>query len=48
MILQNLSNKNNRDFDNTDKVMAFDVTDAPVAKRDATWSRLPNALVNSH
>jgi len=48
VILQNLSNANNRDYDHTDKVMAFDVTDAPFSKKDPTWSRLPNTLVNSH
>jgi spore coat protein A len=48
VVLQNLSNDNNRDFDHTNKVMAFDVTDAPVAKRDHTWNRIPHLLVNSH
>ena len=47
VVLQNLSNDNNVDYDHTDKVMAFDVTDAPVDKRDATWSRIPNLLSNS-
>jgi FtsP/CotA-like multicopper oxidase with cupredoxin domain len=48
VVLQNLSNPNNRDYDHTDKVMAFDVTDAPFSKRDGTWNRIPDALVNSH
>jgi len=48
VILQNLSNPNNRDYAHTDKVMAFDVTDAPFSKRDGTWNRIPDALVNSH
>ncbi|MGH3355032.1 MAG: multicopper oxidase family protein [Nocardioidaceae bacterium] len=48
VVLQNLSNPNNVDYDHTDKVMAFDVTDAPVDKRDATWNRIPGTLVNSH
>jgi FtsP/CotA-like multicopper oxidase with cupredoxin domain len=47
VILQNLSNDNNRDYDHTDKVMAFDVTDAPFSKRDPTWRRVPDTLVNS-
>ena len=48
VVLRNLSNQNNRDFDNTDQVMAFDVTDAPFSKRDHTWNQLPDTLVNSH
>jgi FtsP/CotA-like multicopper oxidase with cupredoxin domain len=48
IVLQNLSNQNNRDFDHTDKVMAFDVTDAPVDKRDPTWNRIPQTLADSH
>nr|MDQ4007645.1 multicopper oxidase domain-containing protein [Actinomycetota bacterium] len=48
VVLQNLSNPNNRDFAHTDQVMAFDVTDAPFSKRDATWRRMPDRLVNSH
>jgi FtsP/CotA-like multicopper oxidase with cupredoxin domain len=48
VILRNLSNPNNRDFANTDKVMAFDVTDAPVDRRDHTWRRIPDRLVGSH
>jgi FtsP/CotA-like multicopper oxidase with cupredoxin domain len=46
VVLRNLSNPNNRDFENTDKVMAFDVTDAPVSKRDHTWRQIPNTLVS--
>jgi spore coat protein A, manganese oxidase len=30
VVLRNLSNHNNHDYDNTDVAMAFDVTDAPV------------------
>jgi FtsP/CotA-like multicopper oxidase with cupredoxin domain len=48
VVLRNLSNDNNRDYDNTNQVMAFDVTDAPFSKRDHTWNQLPDALVNSH
>jgi spore coat protein A, manganese oxidase len=48
IVLQNLSNDNNRDFDHTDKVMTFVVTDAPFSKRDATWRRIPDTLENSH
>ena len=47
VVLRNLSNKNNRDFANTDQVMAFDVTDAPFSKRDHTWNQLPDTLVGS-
>jgi FtsP/CotA-like multicopper oxidase with cupredoxin domain len=47
VVLQNRSNPNNVDFDHTDKVMAFDVTDAPFSKKDGTWNRIPDRLVNS-
>jgi spore coat protein A, manganese oxidase len=45
VVLRNLSNDNNRDFANTDQIMAFDITDAPFSKRDHTWSRMPDTLV---
>jgi FtsP/CotA-like multicopper oxidase with cupredoxin domain len=48
VVLRNLSNPNNVDYADTDKVMAFDVTDAPVDKRDGTWNRIPQVLVSSH
>jgi FtsP/CotA-like multicopper oxidase with cupredoxin domain len=48
VVLQNLSNENNIDYDHTAKVMAFDVTDEPFSKRGDTWNRIPDALVNSH
>jgi spore coat protein A, manganese oxidase len=48
VVLRNLSNANNRDFDNTDQVMAFDVTDAPFSKDDHTWNQLPDTLDDSH
>lgn len=48
VMLRNLSNPNNRDYDHTDKVMAFDVTDAPVDTSDPTWNRLPDLLAGSH
>jgi FtsP/CotA-like multicopper oxidase with cupredoxin domain len=48
VVLQNLSNPNNRDFDHTDKVMAFEVTDAPVDRSDPTWNRIPDTLASSH
>jgi FtsP/CotA-like multicopper oxidase with cupredoxin domain len=47
VVLRNLSNRNNVDYDHTDVVMAFDVTDAPVSTRDATWDRMPDTLVDS-
>jgi FtsP/CotA-like multicopper oxidase with cupredoxin domain len=37
--LLNGSNPNNRDYDFTSKVMAFDLVDAPVDKSDPTWNR---------
>lgn len=45
--LQNLSNKNNRDYANTRKVMAFDVVDDPVDRSDPTWDQVPDLLVDS-
>ena len=45
--LRNLSNENNRDFDNTDRIMAFDVTDAPVDKSDPTWNGIPDTLATA-
>jgi FtsP/CotA-like multicopper oxidase with cupredoxin domain len=47
VVLRNLSNDNNIDYDSTGDVMAFDVTDAPFSKRDDTWNRIPDSLVNS-
>ncbi len=47
IVLRNLSNPNNVDYDHTDKVMAFDVTDEPFSTRDATWQHLPDTLVGS-
>jgi spore coat protein A, manganese oxidase len=48
VVLRNLSNQNNVDYDHTGSVMAFDVSDAPFSKKDPTWNRIPDALVNSH
>ncbi len=47
VVLRNLSNPNNVDYDDTDKVMAFDVTDEPFSTRDGTWNRAPDLLVSS-
>jgi FtsP/CotA-like multicopper oxidase with cupredoxin domain len=47
VVLRNLSNPNNRDFPNTDQVMAFDVTDDSFSRHDASWSQMPDTLVNS-
>jgi spore coat protein A, manganese oxidase len=44
VILHNLSNKNNIDFENTDIVMSFDVTDAPFDTSDPTWNTIPDVL----
>jgi FtsP/CotA-like multicopper oxidase with cupredoxin domain len=43
--LRNLSNPNNRDYDNTNKIMAFDVVADPVT--DTSRNTIPNLLVNS-
>ena len=49
--LRNLSNENNRDFDHTNKIMAFDVV-APPSERemklDPKWNFIPTTLVDSH
>lgn len=45
--LRNLSNDNNRDYDHTDKVMAFDVVDTPVDTKDPTWNHIPTTLIPS-
>lgn len=44
VVLNNLSNKNNVDYDHTNKIMAFDVIDAPVDTADPTWNRIPTDL----
>ena len=46
VVLRNLSTDNNVDFDHTDVVMAFDVTDAEFDPSDAT-NRIPGRLVDS-
>ena len=49
--LRNLSNENNRDFDNTNKIMAFEVVAPPSEKEmklDPKWNYIPTALVDSH
>lgn len=46
--LRNSSNDNNRDFDNTGKIMAFDVIGTAVNTADPTWNSLPTTLVSSH
>jgi FtsP/CotA-like multicopper oxidase with cupredoxin domain len=49
--LNNLSNDNNRDYANTDKVMAFDVMGdsgaGKVDRGDPTWNRIPGVLAPS-
>jgi spore coat protein A, manganese oxidase len=47
VVLNNLSNANNRDFPSTAQVMSFEVTDAPFSKRDHTWNQIPRELVNT-
>ncbi|WP_426976534.1 multicopper oxidase family protein [Pseudarthrobacter sp. O4] len=46
--LRNLSNDNNRDFDNTGKIMAFDVVADAVDTKDPSWNRIPTTLASSH
>jgi spore coat protein A, manganese oxidase len=53
IVLNNLSNDNNRDFDHTDKVMAFEILDDDSSagefdRSDPTWNRIPDRLVSSH
>lgn len=45
--LRNLSNENNRDYSNTNKIMAFDVTDEGVDTSDPHAYTIPGALVAS-
>ncbi|MHA7154138.1 multicopper oxidase family protein [Arthrobacter sp. TMN-50] len=47
VLLRNLSNKNNVDYDHTDKIMAFDVTDEPVDRSDPTWNTIPGVLATN-
>ncbi|WP_253905847.1 S-layer homology domain-containing protein, partial [Arthrobacter sp. H5] len=42
--LRNLSNKNNVDYDFTNRIMAFDVTAEPVDTSDPTWNTIPYEL----
>jgi FtsP/CotA-like multicopper oxidase with cupredoxin domain len=42
--LRNLSNDNNRDYDYTGTIMAFDVTGEEVDTTDPSWNRLPTEL----
>jgi FtsP/CotA-like multicopper oxidase with cupredoxin domain len=46
--LRNSSNANNRDFDNTGKIMRFDVVADPVNTSDPTWNSIPTTLATSH
>lgn len=45
--LRNLSNKNNVDYDFTNKIMAFDVVGDPVNTLDPTWNTIPTTLAGS-
>ncbi|AUI49638.1 Multicopper oxidase with three cupredoxin domains (includes cell division protein FtsP and spore coat protein CotA) [Arthrobacter crystallopoietes] len=45
--LRNASNKNNIDYDYTNRVMAFDVTDAPVDTSGPAARTMPTALASS-
>jgi FtsP/CotA-like multicopper oxidase with cupredoxin domain len=42
--LRNRSNENNRDYDHTNKIMAFDVVDDGFDTSDPTWNTLPTVL----
>ncbi|WP_035774923.1 multicopper oxidase domain-containing protein [Arthrobacter sp. H5] len=51
--LRNLSNPNNRDYTDTNKIMAFDVAALTPAeeshmKLDPQWNRIPQSLAGSH
>jgi spore coat protein A, manganese oxidase len=53
VVLNNLSNDNNRDYEHTDKVMAFQVLDDTFGagrfdRSDPTWRRIPERLSESH
>jgi len=39
--MQNLSNPNNIDYDNTNKIMQFEVVGDPFDKSDPTWNTIP-------
>ena len=45
--LGNKSNENNRDYDHTNKIMAFQVLADEVDRTDPTWNRIPTTLVAS-
>ena len=45
--LMNASNEKNVDFDHTNKIMSFKVTDAPFDKSDPTWNTIPQTLASS-
>jgi FtsP/CotA-like multicopper oxidase with cupredoxin domain len=45
--LRNLSNKNNVDYDFTNKIMAFDVVGDAVDTNDPAWNRIPTTLAAS-
>ncbi|WP_246262833.1 multicopper oxidase family protein [Arthrobacter mobilis] len=48
--LRNLSNPNNRDYDHTNKIMAFDVVAPPsesAMKLDPKWNQIPGTLAGS-
>jgi spore coat protein A, manganese oxidase len=47
VVLRNSSNKNNIDYKNTDKIMAFEVTDDAVDTTDPTAGTLPTILASS-
>src|SRR6476469_10314865 len=46
--LKNSSNPNNRDYDNTNKIMAFDVVDDAFDRNDPTALVVPGALDSSN
>ncbi len=48
IVLRNLSNPNNVNYDYTNRIMAFDVTDEPVDTSDPTWNTIPAQLATSN
>ena len=46
--LLNGSNPNNRDYDNTGKIMAFDVVGDAFDTSDPTWNTIPSSLYPEH
>ncbi|TFB75432.1 multicopper oxidase family protein [Cryobacterium glaciale] len=48
IVLRNLSNKNNVDYDFTNRIMAFDVVEDTVDTSDPTWNTIPGQLASDN